>query len=161
MDNTFTKKNLFIERVHTIVPELYKINVRNQRGDTVGTAMYKIEKYSIEMYTLLNLGYKTKDTTYKGIGKQIITIIAIVAHSLKIPIISFTAVPNAIEDKARKLFHYYEQLGAKAITSFYNDESWMQSFELPVNTFLADSGISVKGDKSPLISVTVPELKER
>jgi len=151
MHNTFTKKNLFIERVHTIVPELYKINVRNEIGDTVGTAMYKIEKYSIELYTLLNLGYKTKDNSHKGIGKQIITIIGILAHSLKIPVISFTAVPNAIEDKARKLFHYYEQLGAKAITSFYNEESWMQSFELSVDTFLADAGISV----------TVPELKER
>jgi predicted acetyltransferase len=143
MHNTFTKKNLFIERVHTIVPELYKINVRNEDGNTVGTAMYKIEKYSIELYTLLNLGYKTKDTLYKGIGKQIITIIAILAHSLKIPVISFTAVPNAIEDKARKLFQYYEQLGAKTITTFYNEESWMQSFELSVDTFLADAGISV------------------
>jgi hypothetical protein len=143
MHNTFTKKNLFIERVHTIVPELYKINVRNEDGNTVGTAMYKIEKYSIELYTLLNLGYKTKDTLYQGIGKQIITIIAILAHSLKIPVISFTAVPNAIEDKARKLFQYYEQLGAKTITTFYNEESWMQSFELSVDTFLADAGISV------------------
>ena len=143
MHNTFTKRNLFIERVHTIVPELYKINVRNQEGDTIGTAMYKIEKYSIELYTLLNMGYKTKDTLYKGIGKQIITIIAILAHSLKIPIISFTAVPNAIEDKARKLFQYYEQLGAKTITKFYNEESWMQSFELSIDTFLADAGIRV------------------
>ena len=137
LDQTFTQKHLFVEYVHTIMSEIFKILVKDSEGTLVGSAMFRVETDSIELYTLVNHGRATKNPLYKGLGQQILVVIAILAHSRNIPVIAFTAVPNAVGNKARTLFDYYEHLGATPTSNiYYNEESWMQFFELAVEPFL-------------------------
>lgn len=137
----FTQRSLLVEHVHTNESHIYKMRIRDSDGSVVGSALYRIEKHSIELYKLENTGYFTKNPTYKGLGKQILALVAIQARFLNIPIISFTAVPNAVGDNAQKLFDYYKMLGAVSTSKIFNEESWIQFFELSVNAFLEAEGV--------------------
>jgi hypothetical protein len=141
IDYFFTQRSLLVEHVHTNESHIYKMRIRDSTGAVVGSAIYRVEKHSIELYKLENTGYFTKSPIYKGIGKQILVLVAILARSLNIPTISFTAVPNAVGDNAQKLFDYYTMLGAVPIYKIYNEESWIQFFELSVDTFLEEEGV--------------------
>ena len=118
------------------------MRIRDSAGSVVGSAIYRVEKHSIELYKLENTGYLSKNPTYKGLGKNILVLVAILARSLNIPTISFTAVPNAVGENARKLFDYYKMLGAVPTSKILNEESWIQFFELSVNAFLETEGVS-------------------
>lgn len=142
IEHYFTQRSLLVEHVHTNESNIYKTRIRDSAGSVVGSAIYHVENHSIELYKLENTGYSTKNQTYKGMGKHILVLVAIMARSLNIPTICFTAVPNAVGENARKLFDYYKMLGAVPISKIFDEESWIQFFELSVNTFLEAEGVS-------------------
>ena len=142
IEHFFTQRSLLVEHVHTNESHIYKMRIRDSAGSVVGSAIYRVEKHSIELYKLENTGYFSKNPIYKGLGKQILVLVAILARSLNIPTISFTAVPNAVGENARKLFDYYKMLGAVPTSKILNEESWIQFFELSVNAFLETEGVS-------------------
>jgi len=145
----FTKKGLYLEGYPIQNKESGLLKVKNSKGEPVASLRFLMD-YTGNTYTenlmlesIIRYGKEKGNHSYKGIAKSLLPVFLGEAYRLRIPKVTFTAVPDTKGSEAQKLFNYYVELGAIPISNVkHTPKTNIQHFQYDVESALTKFGIN-------------------
>ena len=146
----FTKKGLHLEGYPIQNKESGLLKVKNSKGEPVASLRFLMD-YTGNTYTenlmlesIIRYGKERGNNSYKGIAKSLIPLFLSEAYRLRIPKVTFTAVPDSRGAEAQKLFNYYAELGAIPVSNVkHMPKTNIQHFQYDVESALKTVGIDI------------------